>query len=58
MTITIEGLATAPIDHAELLRWVRETAELTQPDEVVWCDGSQEEWRRITDLLVSAGRFP
>ena len=57
MTITIEGLAAAPTDHSELLRWVRETAQLTQPDEVVWCDGSPEEWVRMTDLLVASGTF-
>src|SRR5438270_745264 len=55
MTITTEGLATAPTGHVELLRWVRETAELTEPDRVVWCDGSADEWHRITDLLVVAG---
>jgi phosphoenolpyruvate carboxykinase (GTP) len=43
--------------HTELLRWVRESAELTQPDNIVWCDGSPEEWTRITDELVAAGTF-
>jgi phosphoenolpyruvate carboxykinase (GTP) len=57
MTITTEGLATAPTGHVELLRWVRETAELTEPDRVVWCDGSPDEWSRITDLLVASGTF-
>ena len=37
--------------------WVRETAELTQPDRVEWVDGSPEEWTRITDLLVETGTF-
>src|SRR4249920_423923 len=41
----------------ELAKWVREIAELTQPDEVVWCDGSQAEWERLTGLLVEAGTF-
>jgi phosphoenolpyruvate carboxykinase (GTP) len=54
---TIPGLDTAPTTHARLLSWVRESAELTQPDAVVWVDGSPEEWTRITDLLVENGTF-
>jgi len=45
----------APTTHLDLVRWVRETAELTEPDEVVWCDGSTGEWNRITDDLVRGG---
>jgi len=56
-TTAIPGLGTAPTDHAGLLRWVRDTAELTQPAEVVWCDGSDAEWTRLTDQLVAAGTF-
>ena len=41
----------------ELAKWVREIAELTKPDDVVWCDGSQEEWERMTGLLVESGTF-
>ncbi len=52
---TIPGLESAPTKHAKLVQWVRETAELTQPDRVVWCDGSEEEWTRLTDELVAAG---
>ncbi len=55
MTTAIAGLDSAPSTHSELLRWVRETAELTQPAEVVWCDGSQAEWTAMTDALVAAG---
>src|ERR1700750_3409470 len=52
---TIPGLEEAPTDHAGLLEWVRRTAELTQPDRVVWCDGSQEEADRIAAELVAKG---
>jgi len=52
---TIPGLESAPTSHPKLLAWVREVAELTTPDRVVWCDGSEEEWRRLTDELVEAG---
>ena len=48
---------TAPTRHARLLDWVREVAELTTPDRIEWCDGSPQEWTRITDQLVGAGTF-
>lgn len=51
----IPGLADAPTAHQELLTWVRETAELTTPDRVVWVDGSDDEWVRLTDELVDGG---
>ncbi len=41
--------------NAELLAWVRDVAELCQPDEVEWCDGSEEEYVRLTRLLTDAG---
>jgi phosphoenolpyruvate carboxykinase (GTP) len=41
----------------ELAKWVREIAELTKPDDVVWCDGSAGEWERMTALLVEKGTF-
>ena len=41
----------------ELAKWVEEIADLTQPDAVVWCDGSDDEWDRLTGLLVENGTF-
>jgi len=41
--------------HAKLDAWVREMAAMTQPDQVVWCDGSPAEYQRTLDLLVATG---
>ncbi|HEX3287299.1 MAG TPA: phosphoenolpyruvate carboxykinase (GTP) [Mycobacterium sp.] len=54
---TIPGLDTAPTKHKGLLAWVQEVAELTQPDRVVWTDGSDEENARLCEQLEAAGTF-
>jgi phosphoenolpyruvate carboxykinase (GTP) len=54
---TIPGLDAAPTNHTGLLAWVREVAELTQPDRVVFADGSDEEYERLTEQLVESGTF-
>ncbi|MFZ1671000.1 MAG: phosphoenolpyruvate carboxykinase (GTP) [Candidatus Nanopelagicales bacterium] len=51
------GFADAPTKNKKLLEWVQEVAELTQPDRIEWCDGSQEEWDRLTQELVDSGTF-
>ena len=51
----IPGLDKAPTKHKKLVQWVREIAQLTQPDRVYWCDGSDEEWQRLTADLVKSG---
>jgi phosphoenolpyruvate carboxykinase (GTP) len=47
----------ATTDHAGLRAWVDEIAELTQPDEVYWCDGSAEEYDLLAQKLIDAGTF-
>lgn len=54
---TIPGLDNAPTNHPGLLSWVQEVAELTQPDRVVFADGSDDEFNRLADQLVAAGTF-
>jgi len=43
--------------HLSLQKWVDEMIDLCTPVAVVWCDGSQDEWDRLTSLLVDQGTF-
>jgi phosphoenolpyruvate carboxykinase (GTP) len=45
------------MEHQGLKNWVEDVARLTQPAEIVWCNGSEEEIQRINALLVSTGQF-
>src|SRR5438309_2224322 len=47
----------ASSNHAGLQAWVEEVAELTQPDEIHWCDGSSEEYDQFAQALIDAGAF-
>src|SRR6202521_5163941 len=47
----------APTRNARLLKWVDEAAALTQPDRILWCDGSDAEYQRLCAELVAAGTF-
>lgn len=35
--------------------WVNEVAALTRPDRIVWCDGSEEEYRSIVNQMLAEG---
>ena len=44
-------------NNEKLRSWVEETAQLCQPDDIYWCDGSQEENDRLCEALVQKGTF-
>jgi phosphoenolpyruvate carboxykinase (GTP) len=46
-----------PTQHKKLIAWVEEIARLTTPDRIHWCDGSDEEYDHLCQLLVDAGTF-
>jgi len=46
---------TAPTRHAGLLAWVDEVAKMVQPDEIAWCDGSRDEYKRMLGSAIDAG---
>ncbi len=43
------------VKNKKLKAWVEEVAAMTQPDRIVWCDGSKEEYAREMDGLVAGG---
>ena len=47
----------ATTSNQKLKDWVDHWASVLQPDEIEWCDGSDEEWDRLTTLLVDGGTF-
>ena len=55
--MTAIDTSTRLTTNQKLLDWVAEVAELTQPDAVRWCDGSDEEYEEMCRLLVESGTF-
>jgi phosphoenolpyruvate carboxykinase (GTP) len=48
-------LAGSSTRSRELFDWVSEMAWFTKADRIVWCDGSEEERERLTELAVATG---
>jgi phosphoenolpyruvate carboxykinase (GTP) len=46
---------SAPTTNEKLLAWVEEVRAMCQPKEVIWCDGSKEEYDRLMGEMVATG---
>ena len=47
----------ATTGNERLTQWVKDWAEVLQPDAIYWCDGSADEYERLCQVLVDAGIF-
>ncbi|MBU0678694.1 MAG: phosphoenolpyruvate carboxykinase (GTP) [Verrucomicrobia bacterium] len=43
--------------NKKLLEWVDEVSAMCKPDEIVWCDGSKDEYDRLSKLMVDSGTY-
>jgi phosphoenolpyruvate carboxykinase (GTP) len=43
------------VKNPKLIQWVKDVAELCEPDRVQWCDGSQEEYDQLNKQMVASG---
>ncbi|MCX8109257.1 MAG: phosphoenolpyruvate carboxykinase, partial [Verrucomicrobiae bacterium] len=50
-------MSSVPTANAKLLAFVKECADLCQPSDIHWCDGSEAENNALCDLMVKAGTF-
>jgi phosphoenolpyruvate carboxykinase (GTP) len=46
---------SAPTTNKKLLDWVAEIEKMCTPDQVVWCNGSTEEYDRLMAEMVASG---
>ena len=53
----MDAVVASPTTNAKLRAWVDKMTALCKPAEVVWTDGSQQEYDRLCQMMVDAGTF-
>ncbi|MDR4499320.1 MAG: phosphoenolpyruvate carboxykinase (GTP) [Candidatus Scalindua sp.] len=51
------GSKTPLTQNKKLLSWVDEITKMCQPDQVIWCDGSKEEYDELAEMMVKNGTY-
>jgi phosphoenolpyruvate carboxykinase (GTP) len=46
---------TPPTSNKKIIAWVTEMTALCRPDSIHWCDGSEQEYQALCDLMVARG---
>lgn len=59
MTVTKKDIIDVAPDNVpqSVIDWVDEIAQLTKPERVYFADGSDAEWKKLTDEMVESGSF-
>ncbi len=52
---TLELRSEAPTKHKALLKWVDKMVTMCKPDQIHWCDGSQEEADALFSEMMESG---
>ena len=48
---------TIPTRNKHVVAWVGQIAQLCEPDNIYWCDGSDTEYAKLAEELVQKGTF-
>jgi phosphoenolpyruvate carboxykinase (GTP) len=55
MATTTMDVKAAPTHNSRLTEWVEEVAKMCRPDQVHWCDGSQQEYEHMLRVMIQSG---
>jgi phosphoenolpyruvate carboxykinase (GTP) len=49
------GIDKGQVKHERLLEWIGDVAQMCQPKDIYWCDGTREEYDDLMDQMVATG---